>query len=410
MQFPGIRDVSFFVGASISRKAFRSRLVSVPFVGSLFVVLAVLAGLAALAFVKYREMQTAMSQPPPPESPAAVAFATVESVDYQQTTTSIGTIVAPQSITVSNELPGTVTAIFLEQGKIVEKGDLLVQLDTSVEEAQLDSAKARLQIATSTWKRMKQAAESRAISELELDESESQLKQATAQVAELEAIISRKSFRAPFRGRLGLSDTHVGQYLPAGSTITTLQSIDDYLFVDFMIPQSIASDIDAHQPVQIPYQNYPLTARIVGMDAQADRLTRNVRFRARIEPVPEAMLPGDSAQVSVSYGEKERYPSMPSVALRYSPQGAFVYVVEKNEKGELRASARSVVPSATVSGRVAIEQGVELGEVIVSYGSFKLREGQLLTEASQELRSIEIESPTRPVSQPAASPVEKNLP
>ncbi len=353
---------------------------AVNWLASIVVVIAALALLSALAFWKYRQIQQAASMPPPPESPTAVSLAQVSMVTYRNATTSIGTVVAPQWIAISNELPGTVSFIREGNNQPIEPGELLLKLDTSVEEAQLAGARARLKIAESVWRRTSQMAETRAVTELELEESESQWQQAQAQVAELEATIGRKSFHAPFRGQLGIVDTHVGQYLPAGSTVTLLQSLDDFLLVDFMLPQSVAASVGVESEVSIAHHRSTWPARIVAKDAQADRQTRNVRYRARMEQPPDTLLPGDSVNVAIEYGPTISLPAVPSVAVRYSPQGAFVFIAERTAAGELRAQMRPVIPAAAVGSDVGLAQGAAVGDVVVAEGSFKLHDGALLAD------------------------------
>ena len=348
---------------------------------SLAVVLVAISVLAILAVWKFWQIQRAKAMPPPPESPTAVQVVLAESIQYQNSTTSIGTIVAPQWIVVSNELPGTVAEIRNDQGQPIDAGDLIFRLDTQVEQAQLDAARARLKIAESVWRRTSHMAESRAVAELELEEAASQWQQAQAQVAELEAVIARKHFRAPFRGKLGIIDTHVGQYLPAGSSITTLQSLDDYLLVEFMIPQTVSSSIELGMEVRVLYRNSTYAARIVAKDAQADRQTRNVRYRARLDQPPTSLLPGDSVQVAIEYGPLISLPAVPNVAVRYSPQGAFVFMAETNRDGGFRARARTGFPDAAVGKLIGLAPGVSPGEKVVADGSFKLQDGALLLDA-----------------------------
>lgn len=352
--------------------------------GSLAVVIATFAILGGLAYYKYLQIQEASKQGPPPEQPTPVGIQTVASLVYRAQTTAVGTVLAPRSITLSNELPGTVNQISFEPGAIVEQGQTLVTLDTSVEQAQLAAAEARVQFTESTLKRTRQMAATKAVTETELEETESQWKQAEAQASELRAVIARKTITAPFRAQSGLSDTHVGQYLPAGSLITTLQSVDDYLYVDFMIPQTIVRWLEIGQPIQLVVGSNQFVSHIEALDAQADRSTRNVRVRARWSDPPKSAVPGDSVQVVVTYGPEITFPAVPAESVRYSPQGTFVFSASKDQEGHLRAVQTPVVVGASLGKQVGMASGVKLGDEVVVEGSFKIRDGALIAPAAIE--------------------------
>lgn len=349
--------------------------------GSFSVFAATLGLIAGLAYYKYEQIQQASKQGPPPIPPTPVGIRTVEPVVYRNQTTAVGTVLAPRSITLSNELPGTVDQVKFQPGATVEPEQVLLTLDTSVEQAQLQAAEARVKFTESTYRRTQQMAATKAVTELELEETESQWKQATAQVAELKAVIARKTIKAPFRARAGLSDTHVGQYLPAGSLITTLQSIDNYLYVDFMISQTIVRWLEVGQAVTLFIGNSEYQATIEALDAQADRSTRNVRVRARWTEPPALAVPGDSVQVVVAYGPEMNYPAVPAESVRRSPQGTFVFLVEENAEQQLVARQTPVIIGVTVGKQVGIANGLKSGDRVVADGSFKLRDGESIAPA-----------------------------
>lgn len=347
-------------------------------IGSILVIACTLAGLAALGWWKYQQIIAAQSTPPPPEMPTVVGLRQVGTVAWRNSTSSIGTILAPRSITVNNELPGTVSSVTFQPGSLVETGQVLLQQDTSVELAQLKAAEAREAFTRSTLERNRSMAQTDAVTRIELEELQSQWEQARSQVEELKAVIRRKTISAPFRGRVGLSDTHEGQYLAAGSLITTLQSVEDHLLVDFTLPQAVANQIQNGEIVQVKAGTANLQASIVALDAQADRNTRNVRVRARIDQPPANLQPGDSVQVRTSFGAEIVLPGVPADAVRRSPQGSFVFVAETNDKGELRASARPVMPATSAGKMIGLSSGVTTGETVAVEGSFKLQDGMLI--------------------------------
>ncbi len=352
--------------------------------GSLVLILIMSSIIAGLALYKYGQVQAAMNMKPPPEMPVSITTKIAKQVTFRQSTTMIGTVLSPRSIILSNEIAGSVAGIHFEPGQIVEPDQVLVELDASVELAQLAGAKARRQIAESAFKRTREAAATRAVTPSELDEATAQFAQATAQVDELEAVINRKTLRAPFRGKIGLSDTHVGQFLPSGFNIASLQGIEDYVFVDFMIPQSASESIGVGDQVQLLTQSHQLTGEVHALDSQADLQSRNLLARAKISSSPDYLVPGDSIKVFIEYGPPISAAAVPAEALRTAPMQTLVYVIAPDEQGNLRAQARTVKPGPMVDGWLSIISGIEVGEQVAAVGSFKLRAGGLVSEAPEE--------------------------
>lgn len=346
--------------------------------GSGLVIAATVAILAFLAWWKYQQIEAAANMPPPPEMPTAVGIQPVGTVSWRNSTSSVGTILAPRSITVNNELPGTVSEVLFQPGSLVEAGAVLLRQDITVEAAQLKAAEAREAFTKSTFERNKSMAESAAITKSELEERESQWLQAKSQVEELNAVIARKTIRAPFAGRVGLTDTHEGQYLAAGTMITTLQSVEGFYLVDFMLPQGIDNQVQVGDSVDVINREFTLAARIVALDSQADRSTRNVRVRARLDSPPDRLQPGDSVQVVIEYGPKIVLPGVPAEALRSSPQGSFVFVADNDKEGNLRAMMRPAIVGTSVGNMIGLASGVKEGEQIIVEGSFKLNDGALV--------------------------------
>lgn len=352
--------------------------------GSILVVGATLGILAFLGWKKYGEIQAAMNMPPPPEMPVAVGVRPVETLVWQNSTTSIGTILAPRSITVNNEMPGTVAEVLFQPGQIVEEEARLLSLDSSVERAQLKAAMIREEFALATLQRNRQLAEADSISDKELEDVESLWQQSQAEVEELQAMIARKTIIAPFRAQVGLSDVQKGQYLSVGSLITTLQSVEDHLLVEFTLAQYVVSELQTGDEILITSDDSKLTATISAIDAQADRQTRNVRVRARVDDPPPALSPGDSVSVRVKYGETWQLLAVPAESVRRSPQVTFVFLAGKNEAGELRATAQPVVLATSVGSLVGILRGISAEDQVIVEGSFKLQDGALISAVESE--------------------------
>lgn len=335
-----------------------------------------------IAYAKYQSILASMSAPPPPEMPEAVIVAQAKPVEFRQSTSSIGTVIAPRSVNLKTEMTGTVAAMSIESGATVEKGQVLVQLDTSVEKAQLQGAKAQQRIAQSTYKRTKQAADAKAVTELELEQSEAILAQAESEVERLEAIIMKKTLFAPFRARVGLCDVHLGQYLPEGTPIAMLQGIEDYVHIDFAVPQKVADSIQINDQVKLLMEPENLFAKVIAIDSQADKITRSLFARARIDNPPAALQPNDSVKVEVEFGPQISGVLIPSSALRRTPSGSFVYIATKDEKGDMRAHSQPVIPGRTLGEEVVIIHGLKADVNVVADGSFKLLDNGLLADKS----------------------------
>src|SRR6267142_7019738 len=257
---------------------------------SLLIVLAGV-GAALLAWKKSSIEKTNASAMNHPEPMEAVTAAIAKEREYRRTTTSIGTVRALRSVMLRNEIPGTVKQVMLEPGKIVEEGNVLVALDVSVEEAELKVQEAQAQLAEKELVRIQQMSKDQVASVIELDRARTARDVALAQIARAKAIIARKTIRAPFKAKVGLSDVHPGQYLEEGTQLTTLQGVDDAVHVDFTVAQRISEGLKVGDPVEVASNSDTpgCIAKIVAIDARVDVTTRNAMIRARVEGSAKAL-------------------------------------------------------------------------------------------------------------------------
>lgn len=351
-----------------------------------FLLLAALAGVGiGLATWKHTSTQEAnaatANQPEPMET---VMMAVAKPFEHRQKTTSIGTIIALRSITLRNELAGTVSQVRLTPGQIVDAGDVLVRLDVSVEQAELKALKAQGALAQTILKRMRHAYQNRAASEIEVDRAAAELDIAKAQIARTKAIIARKTVRAPFRARVGLADVHVGQYLNVGTQLTTLQGVDEAVNVDFSVAQQVAEGLKVGQKVEVfaTGDAPPRSAEIVALDARIDPTTRNAMVRARLAGATNTPAPGASVRIRIPVGQSHKAVAVPVNALRKGPDGDYVFVIQPDDNSDPRARLRPVQSGAMLGDEVAIYDGLSAGEQIAAAGSFKLREQMLVAVAN----------------------------
>jgi len=323
-----------------------------------------------------RSDAAAARQPEPIES---ITMAVATQRQYRPTATAIGTILALNSVTLKNELPGSVRRVNLTPGHIVAAGTVLVGLDVSVEEAELAAQQAQADLAQTTLARVQRMLDAQAASQEELDQARAARDVALAQVSRTRAIIARKTIRAPFPSRVGISDIHPGQYLDAGTEITTLQGVDAAANVDFNVAQDVAAQLRPGEAVAIYAADdaRPIAARIVAVDARIDPTTRNAMVRARI-PGGHAPAPGASVRVEVPSGPLTNVVSIPVSALRKGPGGDHVFLILPDSTGKTRAHDQPVQSGPVIEDEVVILAGVKPGQEVATSGSFKLRESVLV--------------------------------
>lgn len=380
----------------------------------------------------------AAAQPEPAESVVAVA-ATVR--EHRHHTTTIGTVLALRSVTLRNELAGTVRQVNLQPGAIVEAGSVLVALDTSVEQAELQAQRAQLALAGTTLERLEKLRAVNATSEIEVDKARAERDVAAAQITRTEAVIARKTLRVPFRARVGLADVHPGQYLNEGTEITTLQSVDEALHVDFAVPQAVAALLKPGDRVEVitganvdgpaseTSAGSMFNAKVAAVDARVDSGTRNSTVRARLETtrvtsgggsqvrlgvsgssagIASTALPapGSSVRVSVGVGIPSQAVAIPASAVRKGPGGDHVFVLAAGADQKLRAQQRSVQLGAALGDQVLVLRGLAAGEQVAASGSFKLRDAALVavTNATRTTQATPSTTATPATPAPTATP------
>jgi membrane fusion protein (multidrug efflux system) len=284
---------------------------------------------------------------------------------------------------VTVELPGKVVKIAFESGARAEAGQLLVQQDTSTEEAQLNAAQAAANVARTNYERLKELLARKIISRSEYEAAEAQYKQTAAQVENIRALIAKKSIRAPFEGRLGIRLVDLGQFLNAGEEIVPLQSLHP-IFVNFLLPQQEVERLKRGLPVRLTTDALPgkvMVGEITAVNPQVDPVTRNIRVQATVENPREDLRPGMFVNVGVVLPEKNEILAIPATAVLYAPYSDSVFVVEETIREETGRPVRALRQQFVRLGQrrgdfVSVISGLEEGDAVVSTGVFKLRNGQ----------------------------------
>ena len=356
---------------------------------------------AALGFVKFRQIQTAIGQAaafqPPPEAVTTIVAAAGE---WSATLYAIGTMAAVQGVTVSADLPGTVDSIGFESGQIVREGEVLALLDTRQEQAQLAAAEAQRELARLNYERMQGLLSGSVISQAEFDRAVADYRQTEARAGEIRAAIERKTIRAPFSGVLGIRRVNLGQYMSAGDGLVTLQSMNP-IYVNFGVPQQSVTGMRTGRTVRVTAEELPgveFTGRITAVDSAVDPSTRNVQIQATLANPAGKLRPGMFVKAAVALGAASAVVALPASAISYAPYGDSVFVVG-DMKDPSGASYRGVRQQFVKLGesrgdQIAVVSGLKPGDEVVTSGVFKLRNGA----------PVLVNNKVRPANSPAPKP------
>lgn len=292
---------------------------------------------------------------------------------------SVGGLKAIQGVDVSSEVPGKVTSINFESGHQVEAGALLVELDSTAEQAQLRALKAELNLARLDFERAKGLAQTSAVSQAQLDRAKSQMDSLQGKVAEQQAQIAKRSIRAPFKGELGIRRVSLGEFVSPGTEIVTLQSLDP-IYVDFTLPERFLKDLAVGKAVEVEVAAFPgltFSGTISAVSPKVEETTRNVSVQATLPNDGDRLRPGMFAQVNVLTAGEEAVLTLPRTAITFYPYGDSVYVINE-QAGELTVQRRQVETGRVRDEHVEILSGLKDGELVVNTGQTKLRAGQLV--------------------------------
>jgi membrane fusion protein, multidrug efflux system len=356
--------------------------------------------LTALGFLKFKQVQTAVqasAYQPPPE---AVTSVVVQPEQWPSTTGVIGTMEAVHGVMVSADLPGSVAKINFDSGKAVREGDVLVELDTREERAQLASLEAQRDLAKVNFGRMQELVKEGVISRLEYDQATAQQRQTEANVGQIRATIERKTIRAPFSGTLGIRKVNLGQYLSAGNPVVELQALNP-IYVNFGLPQQALGQVRVGRSLRVTSEDLPgkvFTGRVTALDSVVDQTTRNVQVQATLANPEGKLQPGMFVQVEVVLGLSRTVVPLPASAVSYAPYGDSVFVITdlKDPKGHTYRGVRQqfIKVEGSRGDQVAVVSGLKPGDEVVTSGVFKLRNGA----------AVQVNNKVQPGNNPAPKP------
>jgi membrane fusion protein (multidrug efflux system) len=352
-----------------------------------------IGGIKAMQIRKLIKAGSAMVPPP-----TTVTSAKVEKADWQPMLTAVGSITPVQGATISAELPGTVSEISFQSGTPVKKGDVLLKLDASAEQAQLRSAEADAALAKADLDRARDLAARKVISQAELDAAQAKYQQKQAGVDNMKSIIDKKEIRAPFDGIAGIREVNPGQMVPVGQKLVSLQALDK-VFVDFSLPQQRLAQITPDLPVKVTtdaIDGREFDGKLTAINSAIDPVTRSVSLQATIENADHALRAGMFARVKVLLPQANSVLFVPATAVLYAPFGNSVFIIEKKQDektgkdhvvirqqfirtGETRGDFVAVTKDQRhidgEAGAKAAKNELKQGDEVVSTGVFKLRNG-----------------------------------
>ncbi len=342
---------------------------------ALIVVLATVFGTKVLQFKAMGAAAEGMM--PPPET---VSTFEVEQQTWTQSLRAIGSVEPIQGILLETEIGGVVESINFDNGQKVEAGDLLVQLDVDVEHAELKAAQALARLAEVELERAKRLRESGNVPQSDLDRAVAEESRSQAEVENIQARIDRKTIRAPFSGKVGIRQINLGQFVPSGAPIVALQA-NETVYVNFTLPQQALGKIESGYSVKLTSDVYPgrtFEGRLTAISPEIDAKTRSVALQGTFENPDGLLRAGLFVRVEVSLPTKSTVTVVPATAILYAPYGNSVYKIEDGENGKI-ARQHFISIGQRKGDFVSIVKGAEVGDVIVSGGAFKLRNGISVT-------------------------------
>ncbi len=333
-----------------------------------------------------------------------VSTLTADYQAWQPKREAVASVRAVQGAELSAEVAGIVEAIYFRQGETVKAGTPLLQLRAADDKAKLVSLKAAAELARITYQRSQAQFAAKATSQQSVDSDQANLAIALAHVNEQQAVINKKTITAPFDGQLGLRAVDVGQYLNAGTAVTTLQALDT-VFADFFLPQQALAEVKTGQLITLTTDTYPnqvFNGDISVINPKVDLNTRNVAIRATLKNSHHQLLSGMYAKVIIATAEPQHYLTVPRTAISFNAYGATVFRVLANgndAKGQPQFIAKQafITTGETRGDQIAIMNGINAGDQIVTSGQIKLHNGS----------PVRIDNSIQPSNDSAPLPIDK---
>lgn len=316
------------------------------------------------------------------EPPAATVTTTnALAKTWKSYLTAVGTLTAINGVEIAAEVPGIVEDIRFHSGQFVKKDDVIIVLRTQLEQANLKSAQAKLQLAKINYDREKILFSKKASSHAMLDTRLAELLESQASVEAAQATIKQKTITAPFDGKIGIRQINIGQFLSPGMTMVTLQSLNP-LYVSFTLPEQNLAQLKLGQDIDVSVNfgsGKTVQGKITAINAKVDQNTRNIQIQATIPNEQFELYPGMYGLVKIWLPEQKNIIVIPQTAVSYSLSGDYVFLIQqqKNEKNEINLHAyRQYIQVGERRGnKVSVLSGLKSGDKLVTTGQLKLQNG-----------------------------------
>ncbi|PCI21631.1 MAG: efflux transporter periplasmic adaptor subunit [Piscirickettsiaceae bacterium] len=335
----------------------------------------------ALFGTKFIQLNNAMSSRKPPPPPLVTTTKVTEE-RWESILSTVGTVNPVLGVIISNELAGIVSVLHVESGQTVHKGDLLIELDTSTDRANLKGLIAAEKLAQIKFDRQVKLLKNRATSKSSHDQAHAELDIARAGVLAQKSIINKKKIRAPFSGKLGIRQVSLGQYLDKGTEIIPLVSLTATI-ADFAFSERHFAKLKVNQEVRIQVNAYPgevFKGKIQAINPGLHQDTRTIAVRAVIANPDEKLRAGMFADVSVITSQPRSVLTLPETAVLYNTYGENVYLVQKKD-GKDTVKQHTIKTAERRHGRIVVTDGLKLDDTVVDEGHIKLRNGMAISIA-----------------------------
>jgi membrane fusion protein, multidrug efflux system len=355
--------------ANAGKLARRRLIIVVAAVGGL---LALLVGFNVFKGIMIKKFMAGNSQPP-----QTVTTTLVKYTDWQPEISAVGSVRAVRGVDITTEVTGLVRSVDFRSGDDARRGQVLVHLNADADIATLHSLQAAADLADTVYARDKMQFEAQAISQAQLDADAADLKNRKAQAAAQAALVEKKTLRAPFDGRLGITTVNPGQYLNTGDKVVTLQELDP-VYADFRLPQEQLAQVHPGLEVRLTLDAFPgegFPGKINAVDPLVDSASRNFQAEATVPNTARKLLPGMFVRVTVLTGAKQHYLTLPQTSITFNPYGSTVFLVQKDEKGKRVAQQTFVTTGPARGDQIAVLSGIKEGDEVVTSGQLKLKNG-----------------------------------
>lgn len=318
--------------------------------------------------------------------PVAVTSIKTDEQNWLKEISAVGHVTANQEVNITPQLSGQIKQIAFSSGEFVDKGQLIVQLDSSLLKANLKTSQANLILAQLEYQRQLKLLKTHSTSQDAVDSSFAKLSTSQADVEYIQTQVGFMAIKAPFSGHLGIRKVNIGDYVQPGTSIVELQNQENQ-FIDFSIPEAYLSKVALKQQVHFSTDTYlgkDFIAQITAIDPMVDSVSHNLDIRAQVQGSTVPLISGMYVEAMIQSNQVTEVIPLPSIAVTYSLYGDAVYVLKPETKAtskdhqgmfEYQVERRAVQVGPKKAGLVGIISGLTAGEQVVTSNQQQLKPG-----------------------------------